>query len=463
MTHSSGPRLTPSSSAHDPVGVGRERRQRHDRRRQVVHHVGAERSRAEHGRLAGAPVDGEQPVEVRGRARRRRRACRARAPARPARPAPCATAAAGSRRPARRAPTAGDRPRRHAEPLADREPDQQPHHDRERRWRGRGGPRRRPRRRRRPARGSGRRYANQPTTTAASAAGAAWTQEVAGTERRACSATTRFVRFDTGSTVDASDAISAGMNASATGSSPWRPGDADVQRRQQHDRGIEVEQHRHRGGQRPTARAAGGGRRRRARRRAAKKPTSSSTTASGTATQQERQRRRQRVERRRRARTAATTPATSATTATPAAASHAGHPTAAARACRPRPARAPPAARSRRRRYRRLATAASAATLSGHLAGVAQRLEPQPSKLVVRVRFPSPAPSSPQLRRHVAEMPSGRCGQRATLVPRSAGPSLPRAADDGCRTADVRSSVMRGASVRRLTPRAELRSAVWES
>lgn len=31
-----------------------------------------------------------------------------------------------------------------------------------------------------------------------------------------------------------------------------------------------------------------------------------------------------------------------------------------------------------------------------HLAGVAQRLEPQPSKLVVRVRFPSPAPVSPR-------------------------------------------------------------------
>jgi hypothetical protein len=32
--------------------------------------------------------------------------------------------------------------------------------------------------------------------------------------------------------------------------------------------------------------------------------------------------------------------------------------------------------------------------LGSHLAGVAQRLESQPSKLVVRVRFPSPAPKN---------------------------------------------------------------------
>jgi hypothetical protein len=50
------------------------------------------------------------------------------------------------------------------------------------------------------------------------------------------------VRFDTGSALDANAARIAGWMASSSGSMPWPPRDADVQRRQQHDGGVEVEE-----------------------------------------------------------------------------------------------------------------------------------------------------------------------------------------------------------------------------
>ena len=100
---------------------------------------------------------------------------------------------------------------------------------------------------------------------------------------------------------------------------------------------------------------------------------------------------------RRPGRSASTTPATSATTAT----SGRHHPRRQPTERHQRPDHAQHERRQlpghERRTYRRLAAEASAATLSAHLAGVAQRLEPQPSKLVVRVRFPSPAPVKVQL------------------------------------------------------------------
>ena len=77
---------------------------------------------------------------------------------------------------------------------------------------------------------------------------------------------------------------------------------------------------------------------------------------------------------------------------------HAAAPGAAGSACRRRRRRARRAARSRRRTYRPARRWRPTATLCRHRAGVAQRLELQPSKLAVRVRFPSPAPTNDLVR-----------------------------------------------------------------
>ena len=98
--------------------------------------------------------------------------------------------------------------------------------------------------------GKRRRYASQPTVTAAALGRARWATTSPTVSPRV-SVAISVVRFDTGSTDDARLASSSGMAAIGSGSTPTRRASRTVQRGEQHDRGVEVEHHGRRRGQQP--------------------------------------------------------------------------------------------------------------------------------------------------------------------------------------------------------------------